>query len=114
MKILIDECLPRKLKQTLKEHEVMSVPEAGWAGKKNGELLRLMIGAFDIFLSIDSNLEYQQKLIGQPVSFVLLSAKNNRFETLLPLMSEVRHALETIQSGQVIRIVEKQDQSDAE
>src|SRR4051812_17794958 len=114
MKILIDECLPRKLKQTLKEHEVMTVPEAGWAGKKNGALLRLMIGAFDIFLTIDSNLEYQQQLIGQPVSFVVLSAKNNRFETLQPLMSEVRHALETIHTGQVIRIVEKPDQGGAE
>jgi predicted nuclease of predicted toxin-antitoxin system len=114
MKILIDECLPRKLKQTLNEHEVMTVPEAGWAGKKNGELLRLMIGAFDIFLTIDNNLEYQQQLIDQPVSFVVLSAKNNRFETLLPLMSEVHHALETVQMGQVIRIVENSDWTNAE
>jgi predicted nuclease of predicted toxin-antitoxin system len=107
MKILIDECLPRKRKQTLKEHEVMTVPEAGWTDNKNGELLRLMIGAFDIFITIDNNLEYQQQLISQPVSCVILSAKNNRFESLVTLMSEVRHALETVQSGQVNRIVEK-------
>jgi predicted nuclease of predicted toxin-antitoxin system len=114
MKILIDECLPRKLKQTLPDHEVKTVPEAGWAGKKNGELLRLMTGVFDIFITIDSNLEYQQQLTGLRVSFVVLSAKNNKYDTLLPLMSEVRHILETIQPGQVIKVEEKPEQGDEE
>ncbi len=110
MKILIDECLPRKLKHNLGEHDVMTVPEAGWSGKKNGELLRLMIGVFDVFITIDNNLEYQQQLADQPVSFVVHSAQNNKFETLLPLMSDVNEALETIQQGQVIKISEQSDE----
>ncbi len=56
MKMLIDECLPRKLKHELPGHEVRTVPEMGWAGKKNGELLRLMSGQFDVFVTIDRNL----------------------------------------------------------
>jgi predicted nuclease of predicted toxin-antitoxin system len=107
MKILIDECLPRKLKNELLNHEVKTVPEVGWAGKKNGDLLRLMAGVFDVFITIDGNLEDQQQLAAQPVAFVVLAAINNKLETLLPLMPDVRAALETIQSGQVVKIMEK-------
>jgi len=106
MKILIDECLPRKLKNALPEHEVKTVPEAGWAGKKNGELLLLMVGTFDVFITIDSNLEYQQQLQSLSVSFVVLSAKNNKLDTLMPLMPAVRKALQTLQPGQVVIITE--------
>ena len=63
MKILIDECLPRKLKYTLSDHDAITVPEAGWAGKKNGELLRLMSEEnFEVFITVDSNMQYQQQL----------------------------------------------------
>jgi predicted nuclease of predicted toxin-antitoxin system len=107
MKILIDECLPRKLKRELPGHEVKTVPEAGWAGTKNGALLRLMAGVYDVFITIDNNLEDQQQLANQPVGFIVLSAVNNKLATLQPLMSEVREVLETIQPGQVINISEK-------
>jgi predicted nuclease of predicted toxin-antitoxin system len=107
MKILIDECLPRKLKYELPDHEVKTVPEAGWAGKKNGVLLRLMADEFEVFITIDSNLEDQQQLATQPVAFVVLSAVNNKLETLLPLMPDVRAILETIQPGQVVKITAK-------
>jgi hypothetical protein len=104
MKRLIDECLPRKLKHSLVDHSVNTVPEMGWAGKKNGELLRLMTDIVDVFVTIYNNLEYQQQIAGLPVSFVLLSAKNNKLETLLPLMEDVRKVLETIRPGEVVRI----------
>lgn len=104
MKILIDECLPRKLKWELSAHDVQTVPEAGWSGKKNGELLRLMAGVFDVFITLDSNMCYQQALQDVPVRFVVLSAINNKRETLVLLMPEVRLALETIQPGEIIRI----------
>lgn len=107
MKILIDECLPRKLKNELPEHEVKTVQEAGWAGKKNGALLRLMAGMFDVFITIDNNLEDQQALANQPVIFVVLAAVNNKLETLLPLMPDVRAALVTLQPGQVVKIAGK-------
>jgi hypothetical protein len=62
MRVLLDECLPRGLKKHLRNHEVKTVPEAGWAGKKNGELLRVAAGDIDVFITIDSNLVYQQKV----------------------------------------------------
>lgn len=86
MKVLIDECLPRKLKNTLPDHEVWTVPEMGWAGKKNGELLRLMAGQFDVFVTIDGNLPSQQNLAKLGVALVVLKAHDNTYETLAPIM----------------------------
>jgi predicted nuclease of predicted toxin-antitoxin system len=110
MKILIDECLPRKLKHELPEHEVRTVPEAGWAGKKNGELLKLMSGVYDVFVTVDSNMQDQQVLEAMQLSFIVLSAVNNKLETLLPLMPAVQSALGSIQPGQVVRITAKSDE----
>jgi len=53
MKILLDESLPKRLKKDLKEHHVKTVPEMGWQGKKNGELLKLMLDHFDVFITAD-------------------------------------------------------------
>jgi len=104
MKILIDECLPRKLKQSLIGHDVKTVPEMGWAGKKNGELLRLITGAFDVFITFDKQMEYQQNLKNLSIGIIVLSAKKNRLDFLLPLMPSVQKALETIQPSDVMRI----------
>jgi predicted nuclease of predicted toxin-antitoxin system len=104
MKILIDECLPRKLKRELSVYDVQTVPEAGWAGKKNGELLKLMSGVYDVFITVDSNMQYQQVLEDVQTGFIVLSAHNNKLETLLPLMERARTVLETITAGQVVRI----------
>jgi len=62
MKVLLDECLPKKLKYELEADEATTVPEAGWASKTNGELLSLAETDFDVFLTRDQNLEYQQNL----------------------------------------------------
>jgi predicted nuclease of predicted toxin-antitoxin system len=104
MKILIDECLPRKLKHGLPNHDVTTVPEAGWAGTKNGALLRLMTGNYEVFVTIDSNLEHQQLLDDFPVSIIVLTAVNNKLSTLEPLMPKVLSALESIEPGQIVRI----------
>ena len=106
MKILIDECLPRKLKRELSDYDVQTVPEAGWSGKKNGELLKLMSGVYDVFITVDSNMQYQQVLETVQVGFIVLSAHNNKLETLIPLMERARLALETLTAGQVVTIRE--------
>lgn len=72
MRVLLDECLPRRLKAHLPGHQVVTVPEAGWGGKKNGELLRAADGLVDVFVTVDSNLVHQQRLTG--LSFVLTDA----------------------------------------
>jgi hypothetical protein len=109
MKILIDECLPRKLKNELPGHEVRTVPEAGWASKKNGELLHLMSGQFDVFLTIDNNLQYQHDLAKMNLAFIVLMAHNNKLATLKPLMPQVMQVLQTILPGQTVEIHEDDD-----
>lgn len=106
MKILLDECLPKRLKRELVGHEVQTVPEAGWAGEKNGVLLKLMVNAFDVFITVDQNMQYQQPLADVPIAFVVLVAHNNKVETLQPLMRQVLMLLDTIKSGQIIEVHE--------
>jgi hypothetical protein len=104
MRVLLDECLPRGLKKHLRNHEVKTVPEAGWAGKKNGELLRVAAGDIDVFIMIDSNLVYQQKVGVLPFGVVVLAARSNRLGDLLPLVSDILAALSSVGPGQVLRI----------
>jgi hypothetical protein len=104
MNVLLDECLPRKLKYELSEHTVWTVPEKGWGGTKNGALLRLAEATFEVFITSDQNLEYQQNLSDSSLAIIQLVAASNRLETLLLLMPAVREALETIQPGEMIQI----------
>jgi len=104
IKILIDECLPKRLKVALSEHSIFTVPEMGWAGKKDGELLVLMAGKFDVFLTIDQNLEYQQNIGQRAVAFVVLVAANSKMESLLPLIPEFLRTLPGLQAGTVTKI----------
>ena len=93
MKILPDESLPRKLKSFFgSENEVFSVKDMDWLGKKNGELLCLLIeNKFEIFVTVDKNLQYQQNLARLPLTIFVLRALDNRLQTLqqlIPLIFE--------------------------
>ncbi|MBI5669813.1 MAG: DUF5615 family PIN-like protein [Chloroflexi bacterium] len=109
MRVLIDECLPRKLKYELPEHEAKTVPETGWSGKKNGELLRLIAGQFDAFITIDQSIKHQQNLENLPFAVVTLSARSNRLADLLPLVPKLEAVLLSLQAGQVIRITAEEN-----
>jgi hypothetical protein len=104
MRVLLDECVPRKLKRELAEHEVFTVTEKGWSGVKNGELLALAEAEFDIFLTVDQNLKYQQNLQTFHIGIILLVARDNRLKTLLPLMPEVKEALAESKAGEFTRV----------
>lgn len=104
MQVLLDECLPRKLKFSLVGHRVRTVPEMGWAGTKNGALLRLAEAHFDIFITADQNVEYQQNLQSAILGIVVLVAPNNRFGTLEPLMLQVQQALPSIRPGDLVHM----------
>jgi len=104
MRVLLDECLPRRLKKSLVGHEVQTVPEAGWAGKKNGELLSLLAGKFEAFITIDKNLVYQQNLERVPCAVIVLSARSNRLADLEPLVPQVLEALKSVKTGQLVRV----------
>ena len=77
MRVLLDECVPRALRKELHGHDVKTVAEAGWAGVKNGELLQLAANEFDVFLTIDRNLEYQQNFSGVVLAVVVVHAASN-------------------------------------
>ncbi len=105
MRILFDENVDRRLKQDFTAgHEVVTVAEAGWAGKKNGELLRLAENRFDIFLSTDKGIPHQQNVPGLDLTVVLLRAKSNAYEDLAPLMDQVNAKLGPAEPGIVVRI----------
>lgn len=103
MRILIDECLPRKLKHEFVGHEVFTVSDMGWAGLKNGTLLREMRGKFDAFVTVDGNLTYQQNISSSQIAVIVLKSVNNKLVSLLPLMVEVRERLSTISPGDIVK-----------
>jgi len=107
MKILVDECIPRKLKNSLSEHECQTVPEAGLAGQKNGILLSLAEDAgFDLFFTMDKGLKYQQNLAGRSIAILIVRARSNRLKDLLPHIEACRSIMSSIQPGEVIRVGE--------
>jgi len=91
MKILLDESLPRKLKNDFGgDHEVLTIRDTGWLGNKNGELLRLMTdNGFEVFVTVDRNLQYQQNLKRLSITIFVLCAIDNRRETLQKLIPKL-------------------------
>ena len=105
MQILLDESLPRQLARELRGHIVRTVRQQGWTSLKNGELLkRARTNGFDVLVTADQNLEFQQNLAHAEIGVIVLSAPTNRIEDLLPLVSDLGDALDTIQPGQVLRV----------
>jgi predicted nuclease of predicted toxin-antitoxin system len=105
MRVLLDECIPRKLKYHLPDHDCHTVPEAGFAGKKNGVLLNLAEQAgFDIFVTMDKGLEYQQNLAGRNIAILVLGGKSNRLADLLPLVPGILRTMKVASKGGVARI----------
>jgi len=92
-RVLLDENLPRLLKRELSSVEVWTVVEVGWAGIKNGKLLRLAEAEFDVFVTADQNLSYQQPLTNFDLGIVVLRARTTKLEDLLPLAAGLREAV---------------------
>jgi len=107
MKLLLDECLPRKFKHHVPGHECHTVPEEGWAGKKNGDLLSLAEkSGFEVFLTFDRGVEYEQNLQGREIAVILISAKSSRLLDLLPRIPAVLNAVRTVRAGQLVCVPE--------
>ena len=104
MQILIDECLPKKLKRELVGYTVFTVPEKGWAGLKNGELLRVAENEFDVSITADRSIEYQQNLSRFEIAVVVLVALSNQLQALLPLMPRLHEVLQLIEPHQIVYI----------
>ena len=105
MRILLDECVPRRLRRELIGHDVRTVPEMGWSDEKDGDLLRAMIGhGFEVLVTVDRNLRHQQDLPSAGVALIVLVAASNRLVDLVPLMSSVRTALGSVAPGDIVEI----------
>jgi predicted nuclease of predicted toxin-antitoxin system len=105
MKILIDECVPRKLKRRLSDHVCATVPEAGLAGKDNGELLSAAENlGFEVFLTLDKGFEYEQSIAARAIAVLIFRAKSSQIDDLLPLVPRCLAELRSIKPGQLVRI----------
>lgn len=109
MTILLDHCLPKRLRRSLPGHTVTTTREKRWEEIRNGELLSLAEEQFEVFLTIDKGIKYQQNFTGRAIAVITLRAVNNRIETLVPLMPQVLALLPTVQPGQVYLVQAKPD-----
>ncbi len=100
MKLLLDECIDRRLARDLVGHEVKTVPQMGWSGIKNGELLILAEKDFDVFITVDRNLSFQQNLPKFNIAVLVLHAASNRLSDLRPLTPKTLSMLPTLKKGE--------------
>jgi predicted nuclease of predicted toxin-antitoxin system len=104
MRVLLDECIPVRIADELPMHDVQTIRGMGWRGKKNGELLRLAASKFNVFVTIDKGLEFQQRIAHLPLGVVTLVSPSNDIDALRPLVPALRHAVMKVKPGQVIRV----------
>ena len=104
MRVLLDECVPRALRKQFPGHEVKTVAEAGWAGVKNGALLQLAAAQFDVLLTVDRGLEYQQSFAGVPIAVIVVDVPSNDIADIRPLMPAVLNALPNVKPGTVTHV----------
>ena len=104
MRLLLEEHLPIGLSAELHGHAVDTVSGRGWTGIKNGELLRLMSGQYDVLVTMDRSIEFQQRIARLPFGIVLVRAPSNRMEDLRPLVPSILSALAAVNPGRIRRV----------
>ena len=105
MKLVIDECLPKRLIHVFTKHEAWTVPQIGLAGAKDRKLLdELDNRNIDVFITIDGNIEYQQRFSNRSFGTIIIRSVTNRLENLLLLEDDLLEAVDTIASGNVVHI----------
>jgi hypothetical protein len=105
MRILIDECIDERFRNSFPSHDCQTTRYAGLAGLKNGDLLAAAESAkFDVLLTVDQGIEYQQNLSGRNIGILILCPKSNRLKDLLPLVPICLKHLTSIRLGQISKI----------
>ena len=105
MKVLLDECVPKKFKRELRGHSFLTAAEVGLAGLKNGVLLReAEAKGFDVLLTADNGIGYQQNLAGRKIAIVIVHARSNRLMDLMPHAPACLEALSTLRAGQLVHV----------
>lgn len=95
MKILFDECIPQRLRSYVPEHTIVTVPEAGWAGMKNGELIKKASGTFDVFVTVDRNLSFQQNPATLSLPVIVIHSRSNKLKDLESFIPQLLKLLQT-------------------
>ena len=104
MRVLLDNCVPWRLGVRLKPHDVQSVVKLGWAALLDRPLLDAVAGSYDIFVTMDKSIRFQQRLVGRSFAVVILRARSNAIKDLLPLVPELLQKLPTLKPGDVCEI----------
>ena len=101
MRVLLDACVPRRLRDHLPQHEVRTAQQMGWGNLDDGPLLDAMANHFDALVTVDKGLAKQQNINARPFGLVVLRAKTNRLADLLPLVPGLLRTLETLRPGEI-------------
>lgn len=101
MRLLLDECVDRRFANELQGHLIKTVPQMGWAGIKDRELLTLAEKEFDVFITVDRNLSFQQNLPQFDIAVLVLRASSNRLADLKPLAPQILSILNSLIKGKV-------------
>ena len=105
MKVLLDENLPHQMRQEIVGHDVFTVAYMGWSGIENGELLeRAAASDFDVLISNDRGLEYEQNLGSLPIAVIVLLAPANTIEAIRPLYPQLLAALQSLQPHTLVKL----------
>src|SRR5688500_9351864 len=102
MKLLLDECVTNYLKPEFVGHDVSTIDDAEFKGLKNGKLLEAAAANFDVLVTVDQNLRFQQNLKNLSISILVLKARRSAYPFLKPLIPKALEALENIQIGDVV------------
>ena len=104
MRILLDECLPARLKRAFPGHAVQTVTQAGWRSVKDGPLLQFAQARFDVFITVDGKLEHETDLSRYKLGFIIVRVPNNRMESFLPIFEGLNASAAAVRAGEVIHI----------
>lgn len=103
-KVLFDENMPRKLRRDLPGFAIRTAQEQGWSSFKNGQLLALAVGEFEVLVTIDQRMRYQQNLRELSIGIVVIETRDTRFESIRAHVEELREAIARVRPGQVILV----------
>jgi predicted nuclease of predicted toxin-antitoxin system len=104
MRVFLDECVDWRLARDLVGHQVMTARQMGWASIENGELLALAAQAFDVFVTVDRNLAFQQNRSALPIPVIILRARTNRLAELKPLVPKLLGAIDSVKPATVVTV----------
>ncbi|HKS90841.1 MAG TPA: DUF5615 family PIN-like protein [Tepidiformaceae bacterium] len=106
LRVLLDECVPRRLKAEIAGHDVRTVHDERWLGVGDGEMLRRADGRFDVIVTVDQGLPHQHQIARYSFAVVVLQARHNRYRDLAPLVPPLLNMLATLAPGTAVTVSE--------